>query len=116
LGWTLDETSGALVSLALAITSATCADVVYIVGYRATTDDAECECAAAAHGRPCWHRGLAILCGREVARLYTPTQRTQAARDAHADHAHEAFACAMGYSRVHSSPACGAQPIVREAW
>jgi hypothetical protein len=75
LGWTLDEATGALVSLALAIRSATSDETVYAVGYRAAADDAECECPAAQHGRGCWHRGLAILTGRAVARCYTSAGR-----------------------------------------
>lgn len=68
LGWHLDE-RGQLVSLALEIASAH-SDEVYAVGYLASSDDASCDCPAASYGRPCWHRGLAILCGREVARIY----------------------------------------------
>lgn len=82
LGWTLDERSGELVSLAVAIRSATQEERVYAVGYRAAADDAECECPAAAHHHACWHRGLAILAGRAVARCYTPAGRRENAQEA----------------------------------
>ena len=62
LGWTLDDATGALVSLALAIHSAH-SEQVYSVGYRASVDDATCDCPAARYGRPCWHRGLGVLKG-----------------------------------------------------
>lgn len=67
LGWSLDEQSGALVSMALEIHSAH-DETRYSVGYLAAKDDATCECQAAQYGRACWHRGLAIICGRYVAR------------------------------------------------
>lgn len=77
LGWTLDAQSGALVSLTLEITSAT-SDAVYAVTYNAYDDDATCDCPGARYGRHgCWHRGLGILCGREVARCYTPAGRRE---------------------------------------
>lgn len=77
LGWTLDERTGALVSLVLEISSAT-SDAVYAVGYNAYDDDATCDCPAARYGRHgCWHRGLAILCGRDVARCYAPAGRRE---------------------------------------
>lgn len=76
LGWALDE-RGELVSLALEIRSAT-SDAVYAVGYLASSDDALCECEAAQHHAACWHRGLAILCGRAVALVYL--QPLEAAR------------------------------------
>lgn len=74
LGWTLDE-QGTLVSLALEIRSAHNDEQVYAVGYSASEDDATCDCTAASYGRPCWHRGLAILAGRVIARCYTPAAR-----------------------------------------
>lgn len=80
LGWNLDE-RGALVSLALAITSATSDDTTYAVGYLAQADDASCDCTAASYGRPCWHRGLAIIKGRSVAYGYSPKGRAEAERD-----------------------------------
>ena len=67
LGWTLDAQTGALVSLALEIHSAHDGEQVYSVGYLASRDDGLCDCQAAQYSRPCWHRGLAILCGRYVA-------------------------------------------------
>lgn len=96
LGWTLDEHTGALVSLALAIHSAH-SDAVYAVGYLAGSDDASCDCPAGAHHRPCWHRGLAILKGRSVARLYTLAGRAEAARAYRADLAAEDNARVLGY-------------------
>ncbi|HZC04072.1 MAG TPA: SWIM zinc finger family protein [Ktedonobacterales bacterium] len=68
LGWHLDERDQ-LVSLALEIHSAH-DETRYAVGYLASADDASCDCQAAQYGRPCWHRGLAIICGRDVARIY----------------------------------------------
>ncbi|HZC04413.1 MAG TPA: hypothetical protein VE338_02135 [Ktedonobacterales bacterium] len=88
LGWTLDETTGELVSLALAISSATSDETVYAVGYRAAADDAECECPAAQHGRGCWHRGLAMLAGRSIARCYSPAGRRENALEESHDGAH----------------------------
>lgn len=79
LGWTLDE-DGALVSLALEVASAH-GDAVYAVGYSAASDDASCDCRAAQFGQPCWHRGLAIVMGREVARLYAPAGRAATRRE-----------------------------------
>lgn len=96
LGWTLDDATGALVSLALAIHSAH-SEQVYAVGYRTSVDDAECDCPAASYGRPCWHRGLAILKGRIVARLYAPAGRAEAERAYRADLAAEDNARALGY-------------------
>lgn len=96
LGWTLDERTGALVSLVLEISSAT-SDAVYAVGYLAGSDDASCDCPAGAHHRPCWHRGLAILKGRSVARLYTLAGRAEAARAYRADLAAEDNARVLGY-------------------
>lgn len=81
-GWSLNETTGELVSLALEIASAT-SERVYAIGYLAATDDAICECAAAQHGSPCWHCGLALLVGRAVERLYAPAGREAAERDAY---------------------------------
>lgn len=97
LGWTLDEQTGELVSLALAIRSATSEETVYTVGYRTAADDAECECPAAAHRSGCWHRGLAIIQGRAVARLYSPTGRAEAERAYCCDLAAEGNAAALGY-------------------
>jgi hypothetical protein len=98
-GWTLDEQSGALVSLALAIYSAHDADTVYAVGYDARRDDASCDCPAARYGQRhgCWHRGLGIVKGRSVARLYAPAGRAEAARASQADLAAEENARALGY-------------------
>ena len=66
LGWTLDE-RGQLVSLALEIRSAHDGEQTYSVGYLASRDDGLCDCQAAQHHSGCWHRGLAILCGRHIA-------------------------------------------------
>ncbi|HEU5343165.1 MAG TPA: SWIM zinc finger family protein [Ktedonobacterales bacterium] len=96
LGWTLDDATGALVSLALAIHSAH-SEQVYSVGYRASVDDATCDCPAARYGRPCWHRGLGVLKGRSVARLYSPAGRAEAERAYRADLAAEDNARALGY-------------------
>lgn len=98
LGWTLDEQTGALVSLALAIHSAHTEDV-YAVGYDARQDDASCDCPAARYGQRhgCWHRGLAILKGRSIARLYAPAGRAEAERAYRADLAAEDNARALGY-------------------
>lgn len=84
LGWTLDDTTGALVSLALEIHSAH-SETVYAVGYSAATDDASCECTAAQYGRGCTHRGVAIICGREVARIYSAAGRADAEHGYHLD-------------------------------
>lgn len=99
LGWTLDERTGALVSLALAIHSAHDAATVYAVGYDARRDDATCDCPAARHGHlhGCWHRGLAIIKGRSVARLYSPAGRAEAARAYQVTLAAEDNARALGY-------------------
>jgi hypothetical protein len=96
LGWSLDETTGALMSLALEIRSAH-SDAVYAVGYSAASDDASCECAAAQHVRPCWHVGLALMIGREVRRIYSPAGRAESERQYRADLAHEGNAAALGY-------------------
>lgn len=66
LDWTLDE-RGQLVSLALSVASAT-SKRGYVLTYSRAADDAPCSCEAAQHARGCWHRGLALLCGRYVAR------------------------------------------------
>lgn len=79
LGWTLSD-AGALVSLALAIDSAHDLETRYAVGYSAATDDATCDCTAAQYGRPCWHRGLAILCGRAVTESYSTRGRASTRR------------------------------------
>ena len=99
LGWTLDDATGTMVSLALAIHSAHDASTVYAVGYDVRRDDATCDCPAARYGhhRACWHRGLAILCGRSVARLYSPAGRAEAARAYQATMAAEDNARALGY-------------------
>lgn len=96
LGWTLDDVTGQLVSLALEIHSAH-TDDVYAVGYQTSADDAQCECPAASYGRPCWHRGLAILKGRSVARLYVSAGRAETERAYRADLAAEDNARALGY-------------------
>ena len=97
LGWTLDDESGELISLALAIHSAHDADTVYAVGYDARRDDATCDCKAAGFGAPCWHRGLAILKGAAVKRLYSLAGRAEAERAWRADLAAEDNAAALGY-------------------
>ena len=97
LGATLEERTSVLVSLALEIHSAHDADTAYTVGYDAQRDDAACTCPAAAHHQACWHRGLGILCGRSVARLYSPAGRAEAARAARFDLAAEHTARALGY-------------------
>lgn len=99
LGWTLDAHSGALVSLALAIHSAHDADTVYAVSYDARHDDAACDCLAARYGgrHGCWHRGLAIIKGRAVARLYSPAGRAETACAFYADLSAESNARALGY-------------------
>ena len=99
LGWTLDDATGTLVSLALAIHSAHDASTVYAVGYDARQDDATCDCPAARYGQRhgCWHRGLGIVKGRSVARLYAPAGRAEAARASQADLAAEENARALGY-------------------
>lgn len=81
LGWTLDEETGALVSLALIIDSAHEPGVSYAVGYDARRDDASCDCKSAQYGGACHHRGLAILCGRSVAQCYAPAGRRQTRRE-----------------------------------
>lgn len=95
LGWSLDEQSGALVSLSLEIASAT-SDAVYSVTYDAASDDACCTCRSAQYGRPCHHRGLACTKGRAVARLYAPAGRAEAARAYQRDLATEGNARALG--------------------
>lgn len=95
LGWTLDDATGELVSLALAIQSAHDAETTYAVGYSARQDDATCDCKAATHRQACWHRGLAILTGRAVATCYTPGGRAAAVREARAQQRMEANAEAL---------------------
>lgn len=83
LVWALDE-DGILASLTLEIQSAR-SDATYGVVYLAAADDGICDCRAALFGRPCWHRGLGILCGRAVAQLYTAVGRAAAERAYHRD-------------------------------
>lgn len=94
-GWTVDEATGELVSLSLAIRSAHGSDTAYTVGYHSGDDDAQCSCRAARMGRGCWHRGLAIIKGRSVARLYSLAGRAEAERAHCADLAAEANAAVM---------------------
>lgn len=71
----------------------------YHVVYSAAQDDALCHCESAQRGgRPCWHRGLAILNGRELARLYAPQGRAEAERTYLRDVAHEGDAWSLGFS------------------
>lgn len=95
---TLNPVTGALMSLALEIDSATRACVRYAVSYDAASDDAQCCCRAACAGRACWHRGLAILVGRSVAACYSPAGRATAAREDAAHLAAEANAEALAPS------------------
>lgn len=97
LGWTLDDETGELISLALAIHSAHTDATVYAVTYDARRDDATCTCKAAAHRQACWHRGLGLLKGASVARLYAPAGRAEAERAYRADLAAEDNARALGY-------------------
>jgi hypothetical protein len=96
VGWTLDA-NGALASLALHIASAH-SDAAYCLTYTAASDDAHCDCAAGAHQRACWHRGLALLCGRAVARLYSPAGRAESERTYRADLASEGNTAALAPS------------------
>lgn len=95
--WTLDATTGALLTLALEIDSASHANMRYAFTYDATTDDARCCCTAAQAGQACWHRGLAVIKGRSMARLYTPAGRAEAARAYRANLAAEDNARVLGY-------------------
>lgn len=83
IGWVCDG-EGDLTSAAWRIASAT-SDAEYTVGYLAFTDDADCDCRAGQFGRPCWHRGLGIIIGRELARIYSPAGRAESERAYRAD-------------------------------
>lgn len=111
LGWVCGD-HGELVSLAVRVASARDPDTVYVVGYLAARDDAECECPAAQHGRGCWHRGVAIQAGRQSTRIFSPSGRAAAELAYRLDLAHEGNAAALGYE---PKPG-GVAPIVREAW
>lgn len=68
VGIELDEV-GRLISLTLRIPSASSA-AVYTLVYVLAHDDAHgCTCPSATHGRPCWHRGVAVAGGRWIAHL-----------------------------------------------
>jgi hypothetical protein len=51
----------------VAVPSATVASALYRVRYDAASDMATCVCIAAQRGQPCFHAGVAIAYGREVA-------------------------------------------------
>lgn len=96
-GLTLSETTDELVFLEVEIESAH-SDARDFLIYQARTDDARCECLAAQNGRGCWHRGVAILCGRVVAKIYSAAGRAEAERDYHRDVACEGNAAALAPS------------------
>lgn len=79
IGWTLDETTGALASAAWRISSAH-SDAQYTVTYVAG-GEVQCECQAAQHARSCWHAGLAQLMAAEIARIYSPAGRAACERE-----------------------------------
>lgn len=95
--WTLAAGTGALVDASWWIASATRDDVRYVVRYDAATDDATCECAAAFARAACWHRGLAIIKGRALRRLYSPEGRAAARREARRDRAQDENAHCLGF-------------------
>lgn len=95
IGFTLGE-DGQLVNAAWRVESAS-SDAEYVVTYTAASDRAECECAAAQYGRPCWHAGLALLKGRYLARLYSAGGRDEAEYIVLRDLAHAGNAAALGY-------------------
>lgn len=97
MGWMLRE-DGSLDTAAWWITSATQQFTRYYVIYRADWDDARCECQAAKCGQACWHRGLGVLCGRELARLYSPRGRAEAMRAYWRELAAEGNARALGFT------------------
>jgi hypothetical protein len=66
IGMTLSD-DGQLVSLAVRVPSAS-SDAEHIVTYIAAGEQLTCDCPAAAHGRPCWHKGVGLAAGRYVAR------------------------------------------------
>lgn len=69
VGVVVDAEEGRLITLTLAIPSAT-SGRVYGVIYHAPQDHATCACAAGQHARPCWHTGVALRSGRWLAGVY----------------------------------------------
>ena len=67
IGFTLNETTGALISLAVKVASASGGED-HIVTYQTAADDAQCDCTAASFGKACFHRGVGLQAGRYVAR------------------------------------------------
>lgn len=67
LGYTLDDASGKLVSLAVRVASASGGEE-HVVTYSAASDDATCDCTAASYGKACFHRGVGLQAARYVAR------------------------------------------------
>ena len=66
IGITLSE-DGRLVSLAMRVPSAS-SDDEHVVTYIAADEQLTCDCQAAQHGRPCWHKGVGLAAGRYIAR------------------------------------------------
>lgn len=99
-----DPATGALISAAWRIESSHSrhagdqGDIRYLVTYDAALDDACCACEAAAYQRPCWHRGLALLCAASLVAERTPAGRVVAERAARADYAAEMNALALAPS------------------